>query len=336
MTNRNRILIAVLCALGSFTLCPIVQAVEPAAPDTGFPGGNTADGDGALAGLTSGFYNSAFGFLALLSNADASFNTGVGAGVLLTNTASENTAVGAGALFSNTTGGPNTAVGAFALWLNTDGGANNAVGDRALFANISGSFNNAVGREALSVSTGSENDAFGDFAMDSVTTGEKNTAIGDDALDTLTEGSSNVAVGDEAGVGLTTGSQNVYIGAGAQPGADNELRFIRIGDTGFTDYDCFIAGIFGRGIDAGTAVIVGIDANQKLGTVLVDANGNKTPFKPQAMVDESLKQQKRIAELEGTVERLAAMVKEQGAQIQKVSAQLEVNKPAPQVVANKP
>jgi len=40
--------------------------------------------------------------------------------------------------------------------------------------------------------------------------------------------------------------------------------------------------------------------------------------------------------LEGTVARLAAMVKEQAVQIQKVSAQLEVNKPAPQVVANKP
>ena len=97
---------------------------------------------------------------------------------------------------------------------------------------------------------------------------------------------------------------------------------------------CFIGGIFGRSIDAGTAVIVGIDANQKLGTVPVNANGKTVPFNPQAMVDESLKQQKRIAELEGTVARLAAMVKEQAAQIQKVSAQLEASKAAPQVVNN--
>ena len=61
------------------------------------------------------------------------------------------------------------------------------------------------------------------------------------------------------------------------------------------------------------------------------------------MLDESLKQQKRIAELEATVERqqkgmevLTAQLKEQSAQIQKVSAQLEVGKPAPQVVVNKP
>jgi hypothetical protein len=63
-----------------------------------------------------------------------------------------------------------------------------------------------------------------------------------------------------------------------------------------------------------------------LGTVALDSIGNKV----------ALKQQKRITELEGTVDRLAAMVKEQAAQIQKVSAQVEVNKPAPQVVASKP
>src|SRR5919197_4987028 len=103
MKNRNTILIAILSALGSWTLCPMVQAIEPAAPATALPNGNTADGDGALLGVT-GFYNSAFGFLSLLSNGSATFNTGVGAGTLLLNTAIENTGVGAGALFSNTTG----------------------------------------------------------------------------------------------------------------------------------------------------------------------------------------------------------------------------------------
>ena len=54
-------------------------------------------------------------------------------------------------------------------------------------------------------------------------------------------------------------------------------------------------------------------------------------------------QQANIAELKSTVaqqrkgmEVLTAQLKEQAAQIQKVSAQIEVNKPAPQVVANKP
>jgi uncharacterized coiled-coil protein SlyX len=59
------------------------------------------------------------------------------------------------------------------------------------------------------------------------------------------------------------------------------------------------------------------------------------------MLNESRNQQKRIAELEGTVERqqkgmeaLTAQLKEQATQIHKVSAQLEASKPAPQVVNN--
>ena len=352
MKSRKIIFTTVLSAVVCFGLCQQVQS----ATDTPDPGpqlaGNTADGQGALSGVTTGLYNSAFGFLSLLSNADANFNTGVGAGVLLTNTASNNTAVGAGALFTNTAGASNSALGTFALWFNTEGGDNNAVGDSALFNNVTGDFNNAHGRSALFNNDGVQNNAFGDLAMFTNTTGSRNTAVGDDALFSCTTGNSNVAVGDEAGSNIDDASDNVIVGSGAGgnlvtngnnvyigtdvAGPSDETRFIRIGDTTFTDFDCFIAGIFGRGIDAGTAVIVGIDANQKLGTVPINANGKTVPFKPQAMVDESLKQQKRIAELEGTVDRLAAMVKEQAAQIQKVSAQLEVNKPAPQVVANKP
>jgi len=68
------------------------------------------------------------------------------------------------------------------------------------------------------------------------------------------------------------------------------------------------------------------------------------------LLNEFLKQHKKveeqqatIAELRSTVtqqqngmEVLTTQLKEQAAEIQKVSAQLEVNKPAQQVVANKP
>jgi len=68
------------------------------------------------------------------------------------------------------------------------------------------------------------------------------------------------------------------------------------------------------------------------------------------MLNEFLKEHKKveeqqasIAELKSTVaqqqkgmEVLTAQLKEQAAQIQKVSAQVEVSKPAPQVVVNKP
>jgi hypothetical protein len=52
-------------------------------------------------------------------------------------------------------------------------------------------------------------------------------------------------------------------------------------------------------------------------------------------VNEFQKQQERIAELEATVARLVATVKEQASQIETVSAKLELQTPARQVVANK-
>lgn len=46
--------------IGSFGLLPGAQAVSPA-PDGGYPGGNTAEGQNALFSLTSGTYNTAVG-----------------------------------------------------------------------------------------------------------------------------------------------------------------------------------------------------------------------------------------------------------------------------------
>ena len=48
-------------------LAPMAQAVTPA-PDGGYPGQNTAEGDNALLNLTSGIFNTAVGFQALLRN----------------------------------------------------------------------------------------------------------------------------------------------------------------------------------------------------------------------------------------------------------------------------
>jgi hypothetical protein len=52
------------------------------------------------------------------------------------------------------------------------------------------------------------------------------------------------------------------------------------------------------------------------------------------LLNEFLKEHEKTEKLEATVANLIATVKEQAAQIQKVSAQLEANKPAPQVVNN--
>jgi hypothetical protein len=52
------------------------------------------------------------------------------------------------------------------------------------------------------------------------------------------------------------------------------------------------------------------------------------------LLNEFLKEHKKVKQLEGTIATLAATVKEQAAQIQKVNAQLEVSKSAPQTVLN--
>src|SRR5439155_25550103 len=54
------------------------------------------------------------------------------------------------------------------------------------------------------------------------------------------------------------------------------------------------------------------------------------------LLNEFLKEHKKTEKLEATVASLIATVKEQAAQIQKVSAQLEVSKSAPQTVVNNP
>src|SRR5882757_7275090 len=64
-------------ALAGFALSPAARGVLPA-PDGGYPGENTAEGDNALFSLTTGVSNTAIGFDALFSNAGGFGNTGVG------------------------------------------------------------------------------------------------------------------------------------------------------------------------------------------------------------------------------------------------------------------
>ena len=370
--------VLILFTLGCFALSPAPNAfgVVPA-PDGGYPGGNTAEGQSTLFGLTTGGYNTAVGLFSLRTNTTGSFNTAVGAGTLLANTGDRNTATGAGALLSNTSG-TNTANGAFALFNNTTAFFNNAHGRQALINNVDGS----------------ENNAFGDLAMEGNTSGSSNTAIGDDALRFNVDGSFNVAVGDEAGTGLDPSVSNcIAIGA---PGEGPFATF---------DNTCFIGSIFDQPVsDVGSQEAVFVDQFNVVGIAAssrrfkhdiqpmdkaseavlalkpvtfkynADKNGRTqygliaeevATVNPDLVVqhkdgeistvryeqvnamllNEFLKehknvegQQATIAELKSMVaqqlkgmEVLTAQLKEQAAQIQKVSAQLEVNKPATKV-----
>ena len=178
MKIRNVILLEILVALAWFGLLPKSQAVSPP-PDGGYPGGNTAEGQGALLHLTSGTFNTAVGLFSLMSSTQGTFNTAVGAGTLFTNNADKNTGVGAGALLSNTTGIENTATGSFAL---------------------------------LNNSTGTQNAAVGANALINSTTGGGNTAVGFNALPNNSTGITNTALGFNAGFGITTADNVIVIG----------------------------------------------------------------------------------------------------------------------------
>src|SRR5205823_3526170 len=111
--RRGFTVVVLALALALFAPSRTAQAQLPSpSPDGGYPNGNTAEGDGALSSVTTGFSNTANGFSALFSN-----TTGV-----------ENTANGSAALHSNTTGSDNTANGVDALFFNTTGSSNIALG----------------------------------------------------------------------------------------------------------------------------------------------------------------------------------------------------------------
>jgi hypothetical protein len=356
--------------LACFALSPQTQAVQPNTPDPGsISSTNTADGQSALAG-TTGFYNSGFGFLAGLSNGASSFNTAIGAGTLLLNTAIEQTAVGVGTLLSNTSGANNTGCGAFALFtnstgefnnsvgansmlFNTDGDSNNALGESALFNNQIGSANTAIGDVALAsndntgAGLGNANTAVGAGALFSNTDGDSNNAVGFNALganedglfnnvlgfDAMADnvsGAGNVAVGDSAGAGVE-GDFNIYIGAFAGPA--HSPAPVAESET-IRIGDVFNVACFIGGISgvpvSGDAVCV--DGNGQLGAC-APASPGKTALQELKATTE--RQAAVIALQEGQIKALTAGLKQQAEQIQKVSAQLEMVRPTPRVVENR-
>jgi len=251
-TSRSRLrhgLFLTALALACFAFLPAAQALlPPPAPDGGYPGQNTAEGDGALFGLTSGEKNTAVGFDALLTNNTGSFNTAIGDETLLNNsTGTDNTATGVQALFSNTAGFNNTDNGSQALESNTFGSYNTATGSQALESNTIGSYNTAIGPGALQVNTtgekntaigfnalfgnttGGSNTASGDLALFSNTTGGFNAANGANALEFNTTGGNNVANGGLALYSNTTGGDNVAVGIGALSGNTTGSSNVAIG-----------------------------------------------------------------------------------------------------------
>ena len=211
-TTAPSLFIALGLTLACFGLVPNAHATDI---ESALPNGNTADGVGVLTSLTSGAWNSGYGYQALLTLTTGSLNTATGLRALRDNNGDANTANGMMALQSNTIGVENVAVGAQALVFNIDGASNTAAGTQALFSNTSGSGNcafgqwaqafntvgvtsNAFGYGALFNNDTTANNAFGFSALASNVTGPNNSAFGDLALVTNVIATANCAFGNEA------------------------------------------------------------------------------------------------------------------------------------------
>jgi hypothetical protein len=356
-----------------FGLLRTVQAVSPP-PDGGYPGGNTAEGQDALSSLTTGSDNTAIGVATLYRNTEGKDNTASGAGALLNNTTGNyNTAIGALTLRQNTTGRDNTATGVNALDSNTIGTFNTANGRSALLLNTTGSDNTAIGGAALySNTTGRDNTAVGIAALNR-NDGSNNTATGLDALWQNTTGSGNVALGFHAGNNQTTGSNNIYIGSNILGVAgennacyigsifgqtsvngvpvlinsDNKLgtatssaRFKRdIHDMDKASKALFalrpVAFRYKEEIDPAGISQLGLVAEdvEKVNPDLVVHDKEGKPYSVRydqvnaMLLNEFLKEHRKVEQMQKQIEALTAG-------LQKVSAQLELNKAAPQTVKN--
>jgi hypothetical protein len=161
-------------------------------------GNNAAIGARALRFNTTGSNNTASGAFALNNNSTASFNTATGNSALYSNTTgSSNTATGTDALYSNATGDNNLANGFQSLYSNTTGASNMATGTSALAYNTTGSYNMANGSSALfNNTTGGYNVAEGTNALFRNKTGDSNIAIGTNAGSNIVTGSGNIDIGN--------------------------------------------------------------------------------------------------------------------------------------------
>ena len=324
---------------------------------------NTANGFVALANNTTGERNTATGRGALANNTTGSFNTADGHNALFSNsTGIQNTAIGSFALIFSTTGNDNTATGYFALWNNTTGNSNTASGFNALRENTTGDSNIGLGNFAGSnLTTGDNNIDIGNPGV----AGEANTIrIGTQGTQTNTYLAgiyqTNIAKGlvvkvDSAGQLGTVGSSERFK-TEIKPMEQASEAILGLKPVTF----CYKKELDPEGTSQFGLVAEDVEkVNPDL--VVRDAGGKVYSVRYEAvnamLLNEFLKEHKKvetqgrkieeqeltIAELKSSVaqqqkdiQALTAGLREHASQIQKVNAQLELSRPAPQLVQHSP
>ena len=320
------------------------QAVVPA-PDGGYPRQNTAEGAGALLSLTTGGFNTAVGYLSLQGNTTGSYNTANGAVALHENdTGHSNTANGYAAIRANTTGIGNTATGAGALTFNTTGDHNTAGGTSALFLNDTGNNNTAFGwRAGSSQTTGSNNIYIG--AEVAGVAGESNTIrMGRNITDTFIDGINGATASGGAAVFVVGEAGKL----GTMPSSARFKDEIKPMDKASEVILALrpVSFRYKKEVDPQRVAQFGLVAEdvEKINPDLVirDAQGRPQTVRYEQvnamLLNEFLKEHRKVEQLTKDFESKLAEQQKQiealTAAVQKVSAQLEVNKPAPQTVLN--
>jgi hypothetical protein len=324
---------------------------------------NTATGVAALFSNTGASGNTAFGSNALLSNAttDADNNTAVGSGALQGNiNGASNTAIGAAALLSYIGGLENTAIGFAALsngtlsanhntavgsnaLLNTAADANTAFGSHALSTNVSGLGNTAVGRNALMNSTGGFNTAVGFGAGTLVTDAHDVIVIGATGGANVNNSCFIANIRDRP---VGADAQTVSIDSTGKLGTMVSSRRFKTDIKPMEKvseavmalkpvtfhYKNDTKGIPQFGLIAEEVAEVNPDL------VVRDANGEIYSVRYEAvnamLLNEFQKEHRKNDQQEATIAELRQEIEALTTGLQKVSAQLELKKPAPRIVLN--
>jgi len=330
---------------------------------TGF--GNTALGFKALNSDTTGQLNTATGRNALLNNTTGDNNTADGSGALSSNTTGNfNTATGRLALLSNSTGSGNTASGFFSLGNNTTAERNTANGVAALFNNTTGEDNIALGFGAGdNLTTGDNNIDIGNLGVadeaNTIRIGEQVAVYDPNTGDTMPAHTRTFIAAIR---GTTTGNGDaipVVIDSAGQLGTMSSSRRFKKEIKPMDQTSEAILGLkpvtFRYNNDNKGKPQFGLIAEEvaKVNPDLVvrDAQGEIYTVRYDAvnamLLNEFLKEHRKVQEQEATITQLKQdfesklaeqqkQIKELASDLEKVSAEVEVKRPAQQVVLSTP
>jgi hypothetical protein len=333
----------------------------PAGEDRG--NGNTAaENVEALISITIGLNNTSTGWQSLYSNTEGNDNTATGFNALYNNTVgNRNTASGSEALFSNTTGFTNTAVGYRALFNTSFGQSNTAIGAEALHGNTGGAHNTAIGDMALSSNTtGAGNTVVGERTLEHNTTGSHNIALGALAGFNVTTANNVISIGSDGAdvsnscfIGnirsVTTANADaipVLIDSAGQLGTTSSSRRYKKEIKPMDQTSEAVLGLkpvtFHYKSDKMSTPQFGLIAEEVAEVnpdlVVRDEKGEIYTVRYEAvnamLLNEFLKAHRRIEDQDKRIDQLTSQLKEQASRIQKVNDKVELNRPAPQTVAN--